>query len=242
MKKKQRLMAIAGVFVLSYVMILLVVAFFFSKSAISEERMVSEGDSHTEQKEVKEITVVEKSAKVVDTSNNDTIEKEEEDNNQDNTEAVIEEAPDTEEVQEEVISYGDSGRLVIQDVGISVPLYYCGTDGDLHQYLVDNPDSACLFDYRSNGDLSLGISDHKYQGFDGLYDVVPGTIAKILHSNGTEETLICIYADRNAINDGYYIIDSQGRKVSYIDPSIIYMYTCNPEGWWSVTVTLWQYC
>ncbi len=38
--------------------------------------------------------------------------------------------------------------------------------------------------------------------------------------------------------EAFYIYDSQGNKVSMISSNLLYMYTCNPEGWWSVTVTL----
>ena len=145
------------------------------------------------------------------------------------------------EEQAEEYTYGDAGRLVIPDVGVSVPLNWSGDDEDLNQYLVDLEDSASFFDYRNDGDWSLGIADHNNQGFDGLYYVVPGTIAYIMHSDGTKETLECVYKDGNATSDGYHITDSMGRNVSCINPDYIYMYTCNQEGWWSVTVTLWQY-
>lgn len=140
------------------------------------------------------------------------------------------------------LSYGDSGRLVIEDVGISVPLYLSVCNGELHQYYVDMPDCACIFDNRAEGCLSLGISDHNYQGFDGLYYATPGMIARILYSDGTESDYVCTYLDRNASSDEYHIIDSEGRWVAYMDPDILYMYTCNSEGWWSVTVTLWMPC
>lgn len=143
----------------------------------------------------------------------------------------------------EEMSYGDAGRLIIEDVGISVRLYLANTD-DIYrnQNITDMEDSACLYDFRSYGELSLGIGDHRNQGFDGLYDVVPGTIAKIYHEDGSVTTLRCVKIDRNSTNDQAYIYDSQGRKICMIDSELLYMYTCNPEGWWSVTSTLWEYC
>ncbi len=145
-----------------------------------------------------------------------------------------------EHIQE--MTYGDAGRLEIPNVGISVPLYLSVCNGELHQYYVDMEDSACLFDNRTEGSLSLGISDHWNQGFDGLYDVTPGMTARILYPDGTENDYVCTYVDRNGTNDGYHIIDSQGRQVAYIDSNILYMYTCNSEGWWSVTLSLWNPC
>ncbi|MBR3134048.1 MAG: hypothetical protein IKG56_01130 [Clostridia bacterium] len=62
-------------------------------------------------------------------------------------------------------------------------------EGERSQYITDLEDSASMYDFRNNGELSLGIGDHRYQGFDGLYNVAPGTIANIYQVDGSIASL-----------------------------------------------------
>lgn len=229
--------------------IILIVIFAFTSNIYSNAKEQKETTELLPGKTIQKIeeNVIQQSKTTFGKINNKVesiqVQDDEEENTSDKNEnAELPDEKEYDEEPEEELTYGDAGRLIIEDVGISVPLNLAVCDVNLFQYYVDLPDSACLFDFRDEGDLSLGIGDHNYQGFDALYYVTPGMVAKILQSDGTESDYICTYVDRNATNDRYYITDSQGRKVTCIDENILYMYTCNPEGWQSVTVTLWEPC
>lgn len=138
------------------------------------------------------------------------------------------------------MEFGDVGRLVIEDVGITVALYTMnGTDIDHDQAVVDKKDSAGWGDYTEFGESSHLIADHNYQEFKNLCDVTPGTsVARILHSDGTEDRYICTRIDNDGTNDGEYIYDSDGENVAFMDSALLYMYTCN-SNWRNVTITFW---
>lgn len=94
--------------------------------------------------------------------------------------------------------------------------------------------SAC---YNHSGKVDF-VADHRYQGFDGLYDVELGTNAYILHADGTYIELECTAKDEHAINTLDTILSNDESKDYLSGGCNILMYTCNPEGWWDVTARL----
>ena len=110
----------------------------------------------------------------------------------------------------------DSTKLIIEDLGIEVQLYYCnGTDNDYTQTIVNNKNSAAILDLRSQGCTAIGIADHYTQGFDGLFYATVGTEAKFVNDYGKKVVYECIEVDTNGINDGWDLW-SKGRNVLQI--------------------------
>ena len=135
-------------------------------------------------------------------------------------------------------NFGTDGRLVIPGLDINVALNYCNPDEDeaYAQYVTDLEDSAC-FCYRNN---TIVIGDHSSQGFSPLYDTYIGQKAHIVHADGSVINLVCTRITEHGTNDDY-LYDEYGNIASFCSQPFI-MYTCNPAGWWDVTITYWDYC
>lgn len=134
------------------------------------------------------------------------------------------------------ITYGTAGRLIIPDLGIDVALNQTYlSDGDYNQYVTDLWDSAAWFWV---GDSQV-VSDHDYQGFNGLYAAYSGCVGYVYHKDGTCSTIQCGSVNRNAWTDDYDIYDNDN-SAFYMGYDVV-MYTCNPSGWPSITVTYWNY-
>ena len=145
---------------------------------------------------------------------------------------------DIDELHKIYDNYGSEGRLIIPDLGMNVALNRCNPDTDIDyaQYVVDSQDSACY--YTRNNTVIIG--DHKNQGFSALYDTTIGEKAYILHSDGSVVELVCTRITPNGSNSEY-LWDENGTMASLCSQPFI-MYTCNPAGWWDVTITYWDYC
>ena len=141
--------------------------------------------------------------------------------------------------------YGTYGRFVIDGTDIDVPLYLYGCyDTIAIKSAVDAENSAVIVDYYDwfQRPTAMYIADHRNQGFDELYDIVPGeTTALIEFADGSEMNYICEELDREGHNNEYGICFSDWREVATVIPSDwVYSYTCNPEGWWSITIATWR--
>ena len=140
--------------------------------------------------------------------------------------------------------YGTYGTLVLYGTDVNLPLDYLGSyeDDTYAQSLCDDPFKGVITDLSEayGFPVSLVVADHRHQGFDALYDVIPDeSVAEIFYTDGTSQKFIC-REKTNGINNGSRI------QVNEINAELIYpsdwicMYTCNPEGWWDVTVTFWE--
>lgn len=207
-----------------------------AQDTIKEQESIAEKANSTfegaEQEESIEKSIEENVEEVEETEEND----EEEDSDEEAEE------DDEEEIDYWSMKFGDAGRLVIEDVGITVALYTAyGEDLDYDQPIIDREDSAAWYDFSSFGDEINGIVDHGDQAFSNLYYVSPKrSVARILHSDGTEEHYICTRVDPNSTNTGYSILDSNGSNVEGLDSDEIYMYTCNSSDPHDITLTFWK--
>ena len=148
-----------------------------------------------------------------------------------------EEYKDIAELHKVYDNYGTEGRLIIPDLGINVALNYCVPREDINyaQYVTDCEDSACYF-IRNN---TIIIGDHKNQGFSALYDSYIGEKAYILHSDGSVIGLVCERKTDHGSNSGL-LYDENGVRASS-SPQPLFTYTCNPAGWWDITIAYWNY-
>ena len=143
--------------------------------------------------------------------------------------------------------FGNYGRFVVLGTDIDVAIYYYDMDAvDVWpvQEAVDYPDICVAQDYSNvyGRPVALNIADHRNQGFDDLYDVVPGeTVAEIEHADGTVERYLCESVDYNGTNTDYGVLNDEDDYVELTIPSDwLWTYTCNEEGWWSVTIVCWS--
>lgn len=144
--------------------------------------------------------------------------------------------------------YGNYGRFVVNGTDIDAAIYYYDMDAvDVWavQEVVDDPDKCVAQDYSNyhGWPVALNIADHNNQGFDQLYDVVPGeTTCEIQHQDGTVERYLCESVDHQGTNsEEYGVLNSAGNHPELVIPSDwIWTYTCNPEEWWTVTVVCWS--
>ena len=137
------------------------------------------------------------------------------------------------------------GNLKIAGTNIDVDLYWFGSyETSLAQACVNQRNNAVFqdFSFEYGYDVVPLIADHRNQGFDELYDVIEGeTIATITYADGSSKDYICREKDRCGTNDDVHIMDSYGNNSVLKYPSDwIAIYTCNPEGWWSITITFWE--
>lgn len=149
---------------------------------------------------------------------------------------------------DETKDFGNYGRFVVSGTTIDVPVYYFymyDADFNAVQSVVDDPNKAVAQDFSGywGYQVAMNIADHKNHGFDQLYDVIPGeTTCEIQHEDGTVTRYLCESVDHNGTNseeDG--IVNSAGVIQEVAIPSDwLWTYTCNPEGWWTVTVVCWS--
>ena len=153
--------------------------------------------------------------------------------------------------------YGDKGRLIIPNVGVSVALYQCDwfDKTGKGQTCVDSYDSAAWLvaenipDYWADYfDNSVIIADHTEQGFNAIKSMTCGDVAYI-YNNGTCEKYEYVKTDYNGSNVENYIpernynlwkprwSDGQYATVGHKFPEYITMYTCN-DWYGSITLVL----
>lgn len=134
-------------------------------------------------------------------------------------------------------NYGTEGRLIIPELGINVALNYAdSSDAAQTQSVTDWEDSAS-YSYRQG---TIVIADHKNQGFSGLYNAYVGLKGYILHEDGSITTLVCERKTDHGSNNEIDLYDEYGELASS-SPQPIYTYTCNPAGWWDITIVYWNY-
>ena len=153
--------------------------------------------------------------------------------------------------------YGDKGRLIIPNVGVSVALYQCDwfDKTGKGQTCVDSYDSAAWLvaenipDYWADYfDNSVIIADHTEQGFNAIKSMTYGDIAYI-YNNGSCEKYEYVKTDYNGSNVENYIpernynlwkpkwSDGQYATIGHKFPEYITMYTCN-DWYGSITLVL----
>jgi len=142
--------------------------------------------------------------------------------------------------------YGSEGRLIIPSVGINVAVEHGSVieaEGNNAQSICNMQDTAVWFTpyrhYSERGTTDC-IADHKNQGFNGLYDVEVGDKAYLLRPDGSYSTLTCIRTCPNGHNTEVDLTDDAEQSCCFSDCDL-FMYTCNPEGWWDITVTYWNF-
>lgn len=154
--------------------------------------------------------------------------------------------------------YGDRGRLIIPNVGVSVALYQCDwfDKTGKGQTCVDSYDSAAWLvaenipDYWADYfDNSVIIADHTEQGFNAIKSMTCGDIAYIYNSDGSCEKYEYVKTDYNGSNVENYIpernynlwkprwSDGQYATIGHKFPEYITMYTCN-DWYGSITLVL----
>ena len=125
-------------------------------------------------------------------------------------------------------SYGDTGRLEIPALGISVALNAYGDS----QAICDAWDSAWICE-----SSSTLIADHSNQSFASLYGSYIGCGGTIYYSNGAVRNITCI-AVTNGTNTGDNILVD---GVPWYDcyAGCVIMYTCTYD-WQHIYVSIWQ--
>lgn len=106
------------------------------------------------------------------------------------------------------------GRLVIQSMGISVPLYYNSA-----QSTVNAVDSAAIFDYGG----SRLIADQWEQGFSAIKDMKAGITAHIVLPEGIE-TYTCSNVGVGQISSNL-IVNSAGTSLANLNPEGFHLYS-----------------
>ena len=133
----------------------------------------------------------------------------------------------------DVYTYGSAGRLIIPDLNINVAAYY--TDLHSSQGFVNAYDSAAYI--LDEVDI---IADHCNQGFSGLYSAYPGCSGYFEYSDGSISYITCQSVSTNGWTDEYDLYDNYG-TTAYTAGYPLVIYTCNPGGWPSVTITYWTW-
>ncbi len=140
------------------------------------------------------------------------------------------EAANEQNVQEEQgITKNSCGRLQISAVGLDVALYRTDNTLEARQKIVDDEDSACVYNWSNN---NVVIADHNYQGFEKIKNCSIGTQALIW-----DRTYTCCDVIRDAVNTGN-VVFSDGTLVKDYYHGCVIMYTCNNDG--TVTVVVWN--
>ena len=155
------------------------------------------------------------------------------------------ERPDT------LAPYGSYGTLVIYGtpINLTVDLIDSPEDFTFAQSICDDPNRGVVQDYSFKyGTVTPLVADHKHQGFSVLYDLQPGTICEMFYPDGTSQKYVLRDNFRNGVNnEADILVNGEPAVKVHVDDKNTYearrwlcMYTCNPEGWWSVTVTFWE--
>lgn len=145
--------------------------------------------------------------------------------------------------------YGTDGRLSIDELKITVPLYHKVAGETTTQDVVDAPYSACFMKWKSQ----VAIADHCTDGnMFHLAEAQVGMTASIEHKNGVSETYCCVEVTDGYVKDGrLYFADGSNLSCSEdLNAGGLCIYTCwvnQPSerlkeiGAQSfVTVTLWR--
>lgn len=118
---------------------------------------------------------------------------------------------------------GDSGRLYIPSVDVSVALYDSHVGGSYVQWIVDNWDSAAWCESFKGG---CGyIADHWNQGFINIKECNTGDFAYI-KTRDDVRIFECI-ANTNGYNIEDSIVTYEGEDLRDIDWADFCCYTCN---------------
>ena len=138
---------------------------------------------------------------------------------------------------------GTYGTLVIYGTDVNLPLDYVEAydTTEYFQAVVDAPSKGAYMDYSEDDGYPVAgiIADHKNQGFDVLYNLPIDTTSEIFYPDGSSQKYVLRERRRDGENDGFIKLD--GTYIELLVPSDwICMYTCNPEGWWTITVTFWE--
>lgn len=153
----------------------------------------------------------------------------------------------TTQLNQNCVTYGNEGRLYINDANYSAALY-SSEDANTWVKICDDEDSACYIRYSNLNypwelvfDDTIVIADHNYQGVNNCKKLSIGSIAYIEQENGEKQTYILSDIDRNGsyieqetIIDGvYYNLEyprrSSGEMVNYGNKNGFTMYTCNED-------------
>ena len=139
-----------------------------------------------------------------------------------------------------------AGIFKISEKNINIELYRVNSDEATReeiQTIVDSDGKGVILNFSQYYQSTAAqlVADHWNQGFEQLYSVVPGeTVADLETENGTV-SYICKGIDSNGSNDDHFIYDSSGESaVLKVPKDWLIVYTCNPVGWWSVTLTYWE--
>jgi hypothetical protein len=109
-----------------------------------------------------------------------------------------------------MMTYGTAGRFIIQDVGISLPLYL--KEKSSGQDIVDRENSALLCKkFRGGCDY---VGDHAAQGFDRIKQCKWGTMAMIQTPTGTQ-IYMCV-AISMGTNTGNDLVTLSGATCSHV--------------------------
>ena len=145
---------------------------------------------------------------------------------------------------EPIAPCGSYGALKIYGTSINLTLDLIDSPEDFAyaQGICDDPNRGVVQDYSFNYGYAVTplIADHKHQGFNQIYDLVPGTVCEVYFPDGTSQQYVLRDKTREGVNNEVNIL-AYGRPAETVYPSDwLCMYTCNPEGWWTVTVTFWE--
>lgn len=156
-------------------------------------------------------------------------------------------------------SYGTYGTLVIYGTSINLAVDLIDSPGEFAfaQGICDDPNRGVVMDYSFKfGPCTPLVADHKHQGFSVLYDLQPGAICEMFYPDGTSQKYVLRDKLTGANNEEDIVVNGgEPAATIHVNPDDkekekpegehearrwLCMYTCNPEGWWSVTVTFWE--
>lgn len=130
--------------------------------------------------------------------------------------------------------YGTAGRFIIQDAGISLPLYL--KEKSSGQDIVDRENSALLCKkFRGGCDY---VADHAAQGFDRIRQCKWGTMAMIQTPTGTQ-IYMCV-AMSMGTNTGTDLVTLSGARVSRCQWADLCAYCCNDERGRDITMVFFK--
>ena len=145
--------------------------------------------------------------------------------------------------QDTIAPYGSYGTLKIHGTSInrSLDLINSPESAEYVQNICDDTEKAVALDdsWYYECPVSLVIADHSNQDFNELYDLELGRTCEIFHTDGSSQKYVLrnITMGENTLHG----INVNGSMAGLIYPSDwIVVYTCNPGGWQSVTVTFWE--
>ena len=131
---------------------------------------------------------------------------------------------------------GTEGRFSVGDYTAAL---YGSTDDRERQRIVDDSDSAWYFPGMPGASEIIG--DHNYQGFEEIYNAIPGETLAFLTFGDTTVSYVCVSVYRDCTNEDGSICLSDGR-ILQTDPGDgqLATYTCNDYTGRSVTVVFWE--